>query len=136
MIGSRDISMQGTPTCVDFVPKTGSSFIVTHSNKISLFKSSGEQLQRSYSRFSSDAYSGKFRRDGKLLVAGDGAGYVKVFDVKTKVKTMSVRIANKLTLTACNRQHCVKFKVIKHPLRLSGGRLTVWAYYPPRTTRK
>lgn len=41
-------------------------------------------MQRSYSRFNDEAYSGKFRKDGKLLIAGDKAGYVKVFDVKTK----------------------------------------------------
>ena len=43
-----------------------------------------DKIQRSYSRFQDDAYSGRFRKDGKLIVAGDKDGCVKVFDVQTK----------------------------------------------------
>jgi U3 small nucleolar RNA-associated protein 15 len=73
----------GTPVSIHFNP-SNSAYIVTHSTKISLHHSNNDKMQRSYSRFTEDAFCGKFRRDGKLIVAGDRSGYVKVFDVKTK----------------------------------------------------
>ena len=49
-----------------------------------LYDSMTDKVQRAYSRFTDDAYSGRFRKDGKLIVAGSKDGYVKVFDMKTK----------------------------------------------------
>lgn len=76
---------QGTPSCIHFNPANEKQYIVTASSKVSLyFCTPFDKLQRSYSRFQDDAFSGKFRRDGKLIVAGDRTGSVKVFDVETK----------------------------------------------------
>jgi len=75
-----------SPNCIDFDPSINGNgqFIVTASTKVSLFDGILDKIQRSYSRFQDDAYSGKFRKDGKLIVAGDKNGCVKVFDVQTK----------------------------------------------------
>jgi U3 small nucleolar RNA-associated protein 15 len=43
-----------------------------------------DKIQRTFSRFDDEAYSGRFRKDGTLLIAGDKSGYVRVFDTKTK----------------------------------------------------
>ena len=49
-----------------------------------LFSGETRQKIKSFSRFLDIAYSGNFRRDGKLLTAGDEKGTVKLFDVETK----------------------------------------------------
>ena len=74
----------GGPNCIDVMPSGDyTSYLVSGSTKVSLF-AKNDKIQRTFSRFNDEAYSGKFRKDGKLVVAGDKAGYVKVFDVKTK----------------------------------------------------
>ena len=74
----------GGPNYIHFDPSGSGQYIVTGSTKVSLYDPISDNVQRSFSRFEDDAYSGKFRRDGKLLVAGDKTGHVKVFDVVTK----------------------------------------------------
>lgn len=59
-----------------------------------LFSGETRQKVKSFSRFLDIAYSGtlcnamwftgNFRRDGKLLTAGDEKGNIKLFDVETK----------------------------------------------------
>jgi len=73
----------GSPNCIHFNPSDQISYIVTGSTRVSLF-GRNDKIQRSYSRFDDEAYSGRFRKDGTLLIAGDKSGYVRVFDVKTK----------------------------------------------------
>lgn len=73
----------GAANCINFNPSDPSSYIVTGSTRVSLF-GRNDKIQRSYSRFDDEAYSGRFRKDGTLIVAGDKSGYVRVFDVKTK----------------------------------------------------
>ena len=74
----------GAANCIDVLP-TGdySTYLVSGSTKVSLF-AKNDKIQRTFSRFNDEAYSGKFRKDGKLVIAGEKGGYVKVFDVKTK----------------------------------------------------
>eukprot|EP01038_Epipyxis_sp_PR26KG_P016565 gene16565-22613_t len=75
----------GAPHSIDFHPNPNdSSYIITGSVKVSLYDGLTDKLQRSYARFNDDAYSGKFRKDGKLIVAGDKTGAIKVYDVQTK----------------------------------------------------
>lgn len=71
-------------TCIHFNPVDASSYLVTNSTRISLYDAATDRVQRSYSRFTEDAFSGQFRKDGKLIVAGDKTGSIKVFDVPTK----------------------------------------------------
>ena len=76
--------LQSSPSCIHFMPNSNSSYIVTGSIKVSLYDSLTDKLVRAYSRFNDDAFSGRFRNDGKLIVAGDKTGIVKVFDVQSK----------------------------------------------------
>lgn len=51
---------------------------------VALYSGETRQKIKVFSRFLDIAYSGNFRPDGKLLVAGDEKGNVKLFDVETK----------------------------------------------------
>ena len=86
---SNQEKLLSSPNCIHFnclqdSSEGNSHFLVTASTKVSLYDASNDRIIRSYTRFSDDAYSGKFRKDNKLIVAGDKSGLVKVFDVQTK----------------------------------------------------
>jgi U3 small nucleolar RNA-associated protein 15 len=81
---TKEEKLLGTPNCIHFNPVALDTYIVTSSTKVMLYDSMTDKVQRAYSRFTDDAYSGRFRKDGKLIVAGSKDGYVKVFDTKTK----------------------------------------------------
>ena len=81
---TKEDKLLGAPSCIHFNPNSSKNYLVTASTKVSLYTSSNDKVQRSFSRFTDDAYSGHFRKDGKLIVAGDKNGNVKVFDVKSK----------------------------------------------------
>ncbi|XP_014681803.1 PREDICTED: U3 small nucleolar RNA-associated protein 15 homolog [Priapulus caudatus] len=68
-------------TSVDFSPVEPYMFAVTSSLKISLYSSVSNQVKHTISRFRETAYSGSFRNDGKLLVAGGEEKIIKLFDV-------------------------------------------------------
>lgn len=70
---TKEEKLLGAPNCIHFSPN-GRTYLVTSSTKVSLYNSNDDKLQRSYSRFNNDAFSGKFRRDGKLILAGDKSG--------------------------------------------------------------
>lgn len=80
----KEHKFQSSPNCIHFNPINPAVFIATASVKVSLFDGLSDKIQRSYSRFSNDAFSGKFRHDGKLIVAGEKTGVVKVFEVQNK----------------------------------------------------
>jgi U3 small nucleolar RNA-associated protein 15 len=81
---TKEEKLLGTPNCIHFNPASTDSYVVTASTKVMLYDGLTDKVQRSFSRFNDDCFSGRFRKDGKLLVAGDKDGFVKVFDVKTK----------------------------------------------------
>lgn len=83
---TQEHTLQAAVNSIHFSPaeSRGSSYIVTGSIKVSLYDAATDKLQRAYSRFQDDAFSGRFRHDGKLIVAGEKTGNVKVFDVKSK----------------------------------------------------
>ena len=81
---TKEDVLQSSPSCIHFNPVDGSNYIVTGSVKVSLYDTLTDKVVRAYSRFSDDAFSGKFRKDGKLIVAGDKSSSVKVFDVQSK----------------------------------------------------
>jgi U3 small nucleolar RNA-associated protein 15 len=81
---AKEEKLVGSPSTIDFNPSSRGQFIVTSSAHVHLFEGNPDHLQRSFSRFNGDAYSGRYRKDGKLIVAGDYKGYVKVFDTHSK----------------------------------------------------
>ncbi len=80
----KEVSVSGSPNGIHFNPAYNNSYIVTASTKVSLIDALSDKVQRSYSRFTDDAYSGRFRGDGKLIAAGEKTGVVKIFDMQTK----------------------------------------------------
>ncbi|KAJ1411209.1 WD40-repeat-containing domain protein [Ochromonadaceae sp. CCMP2298] len=97
--------LQSSPTCIDFNPVDNGSYLVTGSVKLSLYDAQSDKVQRAYTRFTDDAFSGKFRRDGKLIVAGDKASNVKVFDVPSKALLRTMKGHNaavRCTTWACD----------------------------------
>lgn len=81
---NKEDHLQSSATCIHFNPLDNSSYIVTASVKLGLYDSLSDKVLRSYTRFNDDAFSGKFRKDAKLIVAGDKSGNVKVFDTQSK----------------------------------------------------
>lgn len=80
-----------------------------------LYDSLSDKVQRSYSRFTDDVYSGRFRKDGKLIVAGSKDGYVKVFDMKTKAVLRQIKrhtAAVRATVWSSDGLHIISGRVL------------------------
>lgn len=71
-------------TDVAFNPVAPHDFAVTASTRVLIYDSEGISLRKQISRFTDVAYSGNFRRDGKLLVAGGESSRVQVFDLESR----------------------------------------------------
>lgn len=67
-------------THLTFDPNSPHDFAVTSSTRIQIFSSKTRKVVKSFTRFKDTVYSGEFRNDGKLLVAGDASGLVQIFD--------------------------------------------------------
>lgn len=65
---------------IAFNPISPFDFAVTSSTRIQVFSSKTREVVKTFSRFKDTVYSGEFRFDGKLLVAGDASGLVQIFD--------------------------------------------------------
>jgi len=83
-VTTSEDKLSSSPNCVDFCTNLPGYYIVTGSTKVHLYSSTNDKVQRAFSRFSDDAFSARLRKDGKLIAAGDKAGYIKVFDTTTK----------------------------------------------------
>ncbi|XP_072050689.1 U3 small nucleolar RNA-associated protein 15 homolog [Amphiura filiformis] len=71
----------GAITHIEFSPVEPHKFAVTSSSRVQLYNPATNQVDKSLSRFRDVAYSGSFRSDGRLLVAGGGEGIVRLFDM-------------------------------------------------------
>lgn len=67
-------------THISFNPVSPYDIAVTSSARIQVFSSKTRQMIKTFLRFKETAYSGEYRYDGKLLIAGDSSGLVQVFD--------------------------------------------------------
>lgn len=65
---------------IAFNPISPYDFAVTSSTRIQVFSSKTREVIKTFSRFKDTVYSGEYRFDGKLLVAGDASGLVQIFD--------------------------------------------------------
>jgi U3 small nucleolar RNA-associated protein 15 len=93
----KEIAITGSPNTIHFNPATNNAYIVTASTKVTLIDCYSDRVQRSYSRFTDDAFSGRFRHDGKLIAAGEKTGVVKVFDTQSKSLLRQMRHHNAAT---------------------------------------
>ncbi|GMM33473.1 snoRNA-binding rRNA-processing protein [Saccharomycopsis crataegensis] len=78
-------------THITFNPASPHDIAVTSSTRIQVFSSKTRQVVKTFSRFKETAYSGEYRYDGKLLVAGDSSGLVQIFDAQNP-RTLLVSI--------------------------------------------
>lgn len=58
------------------------NFAVTNSTRVHIYSAQTNQIERTITRFKQTAYSGSFRSDGSLLVAGGEEGVVRLFGVE------------------------------------------------------
>lgn len=71
-------------THIDFCPVSPHDFAVTSSTRVQIFSAKTRQVVKTIARFKDTVYSGSFRCDGKLLVAGDAKGLIQVFDSSSR----------------------------------------------------
>lgn len=71
-------------TSINFSPVSPYDFAVTSSTRVQVYSSKTHQPKKTISRFKDIAYSGSFRQDGKLIVAGDATGMIQMFDVGSR----------------------------------------------------
>uniref|UniRef100_A0A1B0F0L7 U3 small nucleolar RNA-associated protein 15 homolog n=1 Tax=Phlebotomus papatasi TaxID=29031 RepID=A0A1B0F0L7_PHLPP len=74
----------GTIDYIDFSPVEPYYFAVTCSVRVQIYNPITKLVVKNLSRFQESAYGGCFRNDGRLVVAGDEEGFVKLFDVSSK----------------------------------------------------
>jgi U3 small nucleolar RNA-associated protein 15 len=70
---------------IEFCPIEPYDYAVTSSTKVEIFNSRTQLSMRTYRHFRQVAYSGSYRGDGQLMVAGGDEPVVQLFDV-TQVK--------------------------------------------------
>lgn len=69
---------------IDFSPVNAESFAITCSVRVQVYNAITMLVTHNLSKFQLQAYGGTFRRDGRLLVAGDEEHFVRLFDVSSK----------------------------------------------------
>ncbi|KAK9841941.1 hypothetical protein WJX81_000200 [Elliptochloris bilobata] len=74
----------GAVSHIDFSPVYPFHYAITSSTRVIIYDANTRQVRRTISRFKDRAYSGCFRRDGKLLVAGGEDAVIQVFDANSR----------------------------------------------------
>ena len=69
---------------VTHISYNSDSFAVTTGTRIQIYSNRTRKLLKTITRFGDVAHSGDFRKDGRVLVAGDDTGKMQVFDVKSR----------------------------------------------------
>ncbi|KAM3611270.1 uncharacterized protein V6R79_015797 [Siganus canaliculatus] len=75
----------GAVTNIDFSPVAPHNFAVTAFTRVHIYGPFSQEPVKTFTRFKDTAYSGRFRSDGQLLVAGCEDSVVRLFDVDGKV---------------------------------------------------
>lgn len=70
---------------INFSSTSPHDFAVTSSTRVQVYSAKTNKIVKSIARFKDTAYSGDFRNDGKLIVAGDETGKVQVFDTNSRM---------------------------------------------------
>jgi U3 small nucleolar RNA-associated protein 15 len=80
----QELQQIGPITHIDVSPKTPNHIAITTSTRIHLYSTMSNEIVKSFSRFRDVVYSGTFRSDGRLIVAGGEAPQVNVLDIGTR----------------------------------------------------
>ncbi|XP_020797597.1 U3 small nucleolar RNA-associated protein 15 homolog [Boleophthalmus pectinirostris] len=75
----------GAITNLDFSPVAPHNFAVTAFTRIHIYGPFSQEPVKTFTKFKDNAYCGRFRSDGQLLVAGCEDAVVRLFDVSGKV---------------------------------------------------
>eukprot|EP00066_Takifugu_rubripes_P008766 XP_003975203.1 PREDICTED: U3 small nucleolar RNA-associated protein 15 homolog [Takifugu rubripes] len=75
----------GAITNIDFSPVAPHNFAVTAFTRVHIYGPFSQEPVKTFTRFKDTAYSGRFRSDGQLLVAGCEDSVVRLFDVGGRV---------------------------------------------------
>ncbi|XP_056457669.1 U3 small nucleolar RNA-associated protein 15 homolog [Gadus chalcogrammus] len=75
----------GAITSIDFSPLAPHTYAVTASTRVHIYGPFSQEPVKTFTRFKDTAYSGRFRSDGQLLVAGCEDSAVRLFDVSGRV---------------------------------------------------
>lgn len=75
----------GAITNLDFSPVAPYNFAVTAFTRIHIYGLFSQEPRKAFTKFKDNAYCGRFRSDGQLLVAGCEDSVVRLFDVSGKV---------------------------------------------------
>ncbi|SRR5258708_7282276 len=78
------IKEHGQVTSVHFSPSPPHHYVVTASSRVQIYSPRTHKLLKDIGRFTDVARSGHMRHDGNLLVAGDDAGLVQIFDTHSR----------------------------------------------------
>ncbi|KAK2152842.1 hypothetical protein LSH36_316g03012 [Paralvinella palmiformis] len=81
----------GAVTHVEFSPVEPYNYAVTSSVRVQVHSNHDEEIIKTFSCFREVAYCGSYRNDGRLLVAGDDEGLVRLFDVARKTLLRTFR---------------------------------------------
>ncbi|KAI8807889.1 WD40-repeat-containing domain protein [Cladochytrium replicatum] len=79
---STVIKTYGPVTHISFSPVAPHDFAISASARVQVYSPNTNELKKSVTRFKDVAYSGSYRSDGVLLVAGDATGLVQIFELK------------------------------------------------------
>lgn len=69
---------------IDFSPVQPHYFAVTCSLRVQIYNPITKLVVKNLSKFTDNVYGGTFRKDGRLLLAGDETGAVRLFDTSTR----------------------------------------------------
>lgn len=75
----------GAITNIDFSPVAPYNFAVTAFTRVHIYGPFSQEPVKTFTKFKDNAYCGRFRSDGQLLVAGCEDSVVRLFDVGGKV---------------------------------------------------
>lgn len=78
---------------ISFNPVT-KDLAFTSGTRIQILNSKTQQVYKTIARFKDTTYSGEFRHDGKLLVAGDATGLIQVFNVSNRSVLVTLHPTN------------------------------------------
>lgn len=80
----QELQQLGPITHIDVSPVAPHNVAITTSTRIHLYSTVTNEITKTFSRFRDVVYSGTFRSDGRLIVAGGEAPQVQVLDIGTR----------------------------------------------------
>lgn len=110
----------GGVTHCEFSPVAPFDIAATSGNKITIIQPQSKEVKRELTRFRSTPFSGSYRKDGQLLVAGGATPIVQVFDAESRSVLRKFGAVKGPTNGHTGAVHVTRF-ALDLPQVLSGG---------------